>query len=186
MANASAKRTAADNEKALKNLRYGMMISSAIYVLLRFVLPFRPVQGLTQPIIYVLTLIPTLVLYRHLHSIGTPRRDQSTGALISAGEDLSQAGLTESCWDVIYVTWFCQVGSTLLGDWFWWFYLAIPAYAVWKLYTSVLGPLFFNKSGDADAPNDASNEQADGQSKRQQKLQKRSEKTGTKTKVLRR
>ena len=102
------------------------LFSQGLYILLRLILPFRSFPpSFAQLSVYALTLIPTVVLYQHLHNIGTPKRDQYTGAILSAGENLSQPGLTESCWDVIYVTWACQVGSSIFGDSFWWFYLVV-------------------------------------------------------------
>lgn len=86
--------------------------------------PHSLLPGALPLFIYVLTLIPTLFLYRYMHAIGTPKRDAS-GTLISAGEDLYQPGLTEYCWDVIYVTWACQVGSPIFGERFWWLYAGV-------------------------------------------------------------
>ena len=72
-----------------------------------------------------MTAFPEFVLFHHLSSIGLPRRDPTTGTLIAAGEDLAQPGVTEYCWDVIYVTWICQVGSSLFGEFVWWLYLTV-------------------------------------------------------------
>ena len=46
----------------------------------------RPILARGPTILYVLTLNPTVVLYRHLTTIGRPRREPNTGALISPGE----------------------------------------------------------------------------------------------------
>lgn len=56
--------------------------------------------------IYVLTYLPALFLSRYLENIGTSTRDPISGALISSGEDLCQPGVTEWCFDILYVT--CQ------------------------------------------------------------------------------
>lgn len=61
-----------------------------------------PSQG--SLLIYVLTYLPALFLSRYLENIGTARRDPTTGTLISSGEDLSQPGVTEWCFDILYVT----------------------------------------------------------------------------------
>ncbi|KAF8609336.1 DUF788-domain-containing protein [Ceratobasidium sp. AG-I] len=174
MANASAKKVAAQNEVAIRNLQMGMLIANALYWVL-IVLFRRPVLARGPTILYVLTLIPTVVLYRHLTTIGRPRREPNTGALISPGEDLAQSGITEWCWDIIYVTWGCAVGSGILGSWVWWLYLIIPSYAGFKIYTKFIGPMFFNKGGAAPASEDAAAAPA-GPSKRQQKLQQRADK----------
>lgn len=54
--------------------------------------------------IYVVTYLPALFLSRYLEGIGTSRRDPTTGAIISSGEDLNQPGITEWCFDILYVT----------------------------------------------------------------------------------
>jgi len=82
----------------------------------------------TSILIHVLTFVPVFVLYTHLNSIGSPRRDSQTGALIGSGEDLNMHGVTEWCWDIIYVTWACQIGSAAFGEWFWWLYLCVRFY----------------------------------------------------------
>ncbi|KAG8681899.1 hypothetical protein FRC08_015337 [Ceratobasidium sp. 394] len=173
MANASAKKVASQNEVAIRNLQMGMLIANVLHWLLRILLR-RPILARGPTILYVLTLAPTVVLYRHLTTIGLPRREPNTGALISPGEDLAQPGITEWCWDIIYVTWACAVGSGLLGSWVWWLYLVIPLYAGFMLYTKFIGPMFFNKGASAPAAQDAA--APGGQSKRQQKLQQRAEK----------
>ena len=51
--------------------------------------------------VYALSLVPSISLSRYLERIGSPRRDPTTGALISAGEDLSRPGIIEWCFDVV-------------------------------------------------------------------------------------
>jgi hypothetical protein len=125
-ANASAKRVAAQNEAALRNLKIWMLVAPFIAMCIRFffrssVLP----PSKTSILIHVLTFVPVFVLYTHLNSIGSPRRDSQTGALIGSGEDLNMHGVTEWCWDIIYVTWACQIGSAVFGEWFWSLYLCV-------------------------------------------------------------
>ena len=82
---------------------------------------------------YALSLVPSVFLSRYLERIGSPRRDPTTGTLISAGEDLSRPGILEWCFDVVYITWACQVGSGAFGAWVWWLYLIV------SLPSAVLG-----------------------------------------------
>lgn len=126
-ANASAKKTAAQNEDALTNLTRGMLLAPLLALLLRLLLGRSVIPSKTSSVLHVLTAVPLVILYKHLYSIGSPRRDPITGALIGSGEDLNMSGITEWCWDIIYVTWACQVGSALLGEWFWWLYLSVRA-----------------------------------------------------------
>ncbi|KAG8990066.1 hypothetical protein FRB94_004019 [Tulasnella sp. JGI-2019a] len=189
MAKALGKKTASENEKALDSLLYGMIISSFLYVILRVAWRTFP-PTVFQAAIYSITLAPTIYLYFYLKSIGTPKRD-STGKVISAGEDLNQAGgLMEVFWDIIYVTWACQIGSSLFGDWFWWMYSSIPLYGVFKGYTLVFGSPFASGSASSAESSGGATEglasgaagaagaekPKDGLSNRQAKLQKRQEK----------
>ena len=45
------------------------------------------------------------------------------GALQSAGADLSQPGVIEYTWDILYVTMFVQLTTAFFSDWFWLIYL---------------------------------------------------------------
>lgn len=96
--------TASQNEKTVKTLKIGMILPTILHFLLRFI--FRrsslpPSKGSLA--LYILTYIPTFFLTRYLENIGTVKRDAS-GTLLSSGEDLAQAGLTEYAFDIIYVT----------------------------------------------------------------------------------
>ncbi|KAF8076139.1 hypothetical protein FPV67DRAFT_399517 [Lyophyllum atratum] len=175
MANASAKRIANQNETAVKTLRLGMLVPTIISLILRFW--FRrdslpPSKGSLA--IYIVTFFPAFFLSNYLIKIGTTRRDPTTGTLISYGEDLNQAGVTEWCFDILYVTWACQIGSGIFGEWFWWLYMVIPVYAVFKLWISVISPMFFGRSS-TQAPDDNSKPEKETTSKRQDKLRKRNE-----------
>ncbi|TFL05631.1 hypothetical protein BDV98DRAFT_541645 [Pterulicium gracile] len=178
MANAAAKRIANQNDSTVRALRLGILIPSALHILFRLLFHRSSIPPSKRVIaIYTFTFLPCFFLSNYLIKIGTPRRDPTTGTLISYGEDLNQAGVTEWCFDVLYVTYICQVGSGLFGDWVWWLYLVIPLYALFKVWTFTVGPMFGFGAPKADvaAEADASAGQP-ATSKRQEKLKKRSEK----------
>ncbi|GLB45981.1 putative protein of unknown function (DUF788) [Lyophyllum shimeji] len=60
----------------------------------------------------------------------------------------------------------------LFGDWFWWLYMVIPLYAVFKLWVSVISPMFLGRS-TKQAADDINKPETT--SKRQEKLRKRNE-----------
>jgi len=96
---------AGQNESAVKNLRLGLFLPTLISFVLRFLLRrSSPSKG--SIVIYIATFLPAFFLTNYLIKIGQPRRDPGTGTLISYGEDLNQPGVTEWCFDIIYVT--CQ------------------------------------------------------------------------------
>lgn len=95
---------AAQNEQAVRNLHIGMLVSFSLSFILRLL--FRryslpPSKGLFA--LFFITSTPATFLYRYLVRIGTSRRD-ATGTLLSSGEDLNAPGITEWCFDVLYVT----------------------------------------------------------------------------------
>ncbi|KAJ7638575.1 hypothetical protein FB45DRAFT_903260 [Roridomyces roridus] len=179
MANASQKRIASQNDTTVKTLRMGMILPTIISLLLRLL--FRraslpPSKG--SLFLYTATFFPSFFLSNYLIKIGTTKRDPN-GTLISSGEDLSQAGVTEWCFDILYVTWVCQIGSGAFGEWFWWLYLVIPLYAVYKLWTSVISPFVLGRSAPVAPETDA----PESTSKRQEKLRKRSERGDARVKA---
>ncbi|KDQ64776.1 hypothetical protein JAAARDRAFT_52719 [Jaapia argillacea MUCL 33604] len=172
MANASAKRIASQNETAIRNMRLGMLVSGLLSILLRVLFRRSSLRFSFGFLTLCSTYAITFFMYRFLENNGTPKRD-SSGELKSSGEDLSQGGLTELCFDVLYITWACQIGSAAFGEWVWWLYLVIPLYAFYKLWTLVISPFVLGRSAapgaaEAEAPVEAS-------SKRQEKLRKRQE-----------
>jgi len=176
MANASAKRVAQQNAGTIKNLKLGMLVSGVLSFVFRLL--FR--RGSLSPArisfwIYVVSMAPSIFLSTYLERIGSPRRDPTTGTLLSAGEDLARPGIIEWCFDVIYITWACQVGSGAFGQWVWWFYMIIPAYAIFKLWTSVISPLVLGRSSAPSAGENDESAPQESLSKRQEKLRKRSE-----------
>lgn len=102
------------NETAVKTLKLGMIVPTVISLVLRFL--FRrdslpPSKGSLA--IYIVTFFPAFFLSNYLVKIGTTRRDPTTGTLISYGEDLNQTGVTEWCFDILYVTCeFCKLRSS--------------------------------------------------------------------------
>ncbi|KAH7887999.1 hypothetical protein F5I97DRAFT_1805912, partial [Phlebopus sp. FC_14] len=175
---------AGQNEQAIRNLRVGMVVPTLLSLLLRLL--FRrnslpPSKGSFA--IYVSTYLPALFLSRYLESMGTSRRDPTTGALISSGEDLSQPGVTEWCFDILYVTWTCQVGSGAFGEWFWWLYLVIPLYAAFKVWNNFLGPVLGRSSSSSPTRDGGEKETL---SKRQEKLRKRNERGDPRVHTVRR
>ena len=101
---------AGQNESAVKNLKLGLFLPTLVSFLLRFLLRSSPSKG--SIVIYIATFLPAFFLSNYLIKIGQPRRDPVTGTLISYGEDLNQPGVTEWCFDIIYVT--CQCMPLLL------------------------------------------------------------------------
>ncbi|KAH8999333.1 hypothetical protein EDB92DRAFT_1790788 [Lactarius akahatsu] len=162
MANASAKRIASQNEAAIKNMLYGQLLCNLVPTIIRILLRGQTLRDSKKAVIfYFLSLALSQFLYQHLKKLGTPRRD-STGNLVSSGEDLNQPGMTEWMFDILYI-------SSILGEWLWWTYLVIPAFVIYKLW-GLISPMVFGRS--SALPDE---EPMESLSKRQEKLKKRNE-----------
>jgi len=176
MANASAKKTASQNDSTIKFLQLGLLLVTLLSLLLRLVLRIHSLSPTKLSFwLHLLSHIPSVVLSRYLIQIGTPKRD-AAGSLISSGEDLSRTGVIEWCFDIVYITWASQIGSAAFGEWAWWLFAIIPLYAGWKLWTMFIGPYFgFGRSSPAELGDDTTMSDSAGTSKRQEKLRKRNE-----------
>lgn len=96
---------ASQNEVLVKVLKLGMLLPTIISILLRLL--FR--RGSWPPsilllVFYIIASAPAALLSLYLINIGTPKREPTTNTLIFYGEDLSQPGVTEWCFDIIYIT----------------------------------------------------------------------------------
>lgn len=121
MANASAKRigsitpsrrlvllipslTASQNEAAIMNMLYGHLLGNLLPLLIRILFRWQAFrQSKTAIILYCGSAALSQFLYRHLKKMGTPRRD-STGNVLSPGDDLNQPGMTEWIFDILYIS----------------------------------------------------------------------------------
>ncbi|THH11546.1 hypothetical protein EW145_g605 [Phellinidium pouzarii] len=167
MANAAAKKTAAQNEKAIQNLHRSMATANVLSIFLRwwrrrgiFTLPFG--------VAYFFMVVSYVVegfAYSFLTNAGKSTTD-STGTVRPASIDLANPGyFIEWVFDILYVTWACQVGSALLGEYVWWLYISIPGYVLYKV-----GPMIYSFLRPS-AP--LAEEPVEQTSKRQQKLKAR-------------
>ncbi|KAK4046271.1 hypothetical protein OIV83_006194 [Microbotryomycetes sp. JL201] len=165
MAKGNAKRITAANAQTIQQVRIGFAVSIAIY-LLHLVL-FRSGRSWSRLLYFTATEIIALILWQQLEGMNT------------RGEELAQRGLTAYIFDVIYVTWFVHVMTALVSTKFWYLYLIIPLYALYRLASFALpfirGQSAGGNAGPAPSSSSAGPEQP-AISKRQAKLQARQEK----------
>jgi hypothetical protein len=110
MANASAKKTAAGNERVISNLRQGLLIVITLSILIRALFRTKSLSPARLSFwMQILSHILSTVIARYLSKIGKPKWSTTTGELVSPGEDLNQPGIIEWCFDVIYVA--CKRGA---------------------------------------------------------------------------
>ncbi|KAH8113403.1 hypothetical protein DFH11DRAFT_341836 [Phellopilus nigrolimitatus] len=179
MANAAAKKTAAQNEKALQNLHVGMLASNALSILVRW-WRRRGVFSLhfgAAFLCVVASYAAEALVYYFLSSSGRPSRD-AAGNVRPPSVDLANPGFVcEWMFDLLYITWACQVGSALFGEYVWWLYLTIPGYIVYKV-----GPMAYGFLRPSSSPSDEA--PLEPVSKRQQKLKARQDRGDSRVKSV--
>ncbi|OAQ68004.1 hypothetical protein VFPPC_13605 [Pochonia chlamydosporia 170] len=132
MAQKAKKDRAKSNSSALNTLHIGSLTVNVLFLLSHFL--FRPRSLVT----YGLFVTPSIICEYVLEISGRPKYDAATGALKTAGEDLSNAGLTEYMFDVIWVTWAATIVVMLFGNWGWLLWAVVPAYGLY-LGSGLLG-----------------------------------------------
>lgn len=161
MAGAADKKLAQANTLALQQLHttsVGINAAACVFV---FLLK-RPRSAWP----YLVFLVPALACQYVIERSGRPVVRGNT--TVSPGHDLSQQGVTEWLFDVVYLTWVLDVLMCVLGtNKVWYLYLAIPGYALYKGYGLVKGVAGLRGGPRAGAAADAP---APGPSKRQAKL----------------
>lgn len=128
MAQKAKKDRAKSNAAALNNLHIGAAVVNGLFLAWHFFFRSRSLLA------YVLFSLPSFICQFALEKAGRPKFDPATGALKASGEDLSAKGLTEYMWDVVWVTWGCQILVMLLGNWFWLLWTIVPAYGAYQGY----------------------------------------------------
>ncbi|KAF2201173.1 hypothetical protein GQ43DRAFT_440861 [Delitschia confertaspora ATCC 74209] len=164
MAQKAAKTLAARNTTILNRTALLTALFHGLFWFLRALL-FRSSFTRKSIILYILLSAPQLVINWQFERNGRPLYARP-GDLKKSGDDLEAKGLTEYMWDVTYWTYGCLALVALLGDWAWWFWLVIPIYSVWSLYTTFMGARQGFTQDAAGVPQPAT-------SKRQAKLEKR-------------
>ncbi|KAI8098655.1 uncharacterized protein BX664DRAFT_319280 [Halteromyces radiatus] len=167
MANASSKKIAAANTKTLSNLQIGFASVNIVYILWRVIYLWGSFSK-SLGFLYILTTGLTLLFYSILKSSGTPTYNID-GTLRSSGDDLNSEGLTAYMFDIIYITWFVHISTAFISNKFWYTYLVIPGYALYKGLPLVM-KYFGSTGGNGNESNEAN---TSGKSKRQQKMEKR-------------
>lgn len=173
MAGQSVKKQVTNNLKVLKETH---IITAVIYIsslIARFYFK-RP----TNNKIFYLTSIPLFISLFIIEKTGRPLIINNK--IIKEGQDLSQPGLVEYLFDVIYLTLFLNLVSILFNSNFiFWVYLAVPGFAGYKLYTLLqAGKAMFSPStgNNTTTGNNTNNTNNTEKSKRQQKMEARGDK----------
>lgn len=86
-----------------------------------------------------------------LRTIASPTYSPS-GELTDGGADLGLKGaLHQYYFDVVYVTAFVAVLSSLVSPWFWAVHAGTISFAVYKIWTGIIAPFFLSGSAGSEA-----------------------------------
>ncbi|KFG82083.1 DUF788 domain-containing protein [Metarhizium anisopliae] len=132
MAQKAKKDRAKSNSSALNTLHISSLTVNVLFLLSHFLFRSRSLVA------YGLFITPSIICEYVLEISGRPKYDAATGALKTAGEDLSNPGLTEYMFDVVWVTWASAIVVMLFGNWGWLLWTVVPAYGVY-LGSGLLG-----------------------------------------------
>mmetsp|Transcript_16261 Transcript_16261/g.18090 ORF Transcript_16261/g.18090 Transcript_16261/m.18090 type:complete len:175 (+) Transcript_16261:15-539(+) len=146
MANQSAKRIVKENKVTLMYMQVEMALFMVLYLLLRvwyFSSTYTTVHMLGTAVIVLVNLYVLWFMRSHAHAEFTP-----TGDIKSPGADLCGKGIIEYHWDALYITWFVQLACNL-SSYFWFIFLIIPLFGIYKLWVDFIGPALAMRSGMA-------------------------------------
>ncbi|KAJ2894732.1 hypothetical protein MKZ38_007282 [Zalerion maritima] len=126
MAQKATKARAKSNVESLKNLHLCSLCINVLFLLWHFFFKSRSL------LTYFLLSIPAFLCEYALERAGRPKYHPQTGALVSAGDDLKNAGLTEYMFDCVWITWAALTLVMLFGNWMWLLWSVVPAFALYK------------------------------------------------------
>ncbi|CAD6243067.1 unnamed protein product [Miscanthus lutarioriparius] len=139
MAKQGAKKMKDENKKRLDLLLRIILISNAIYIVVRMAIMHSSFTW-KHWIGLMVTSAAYFLPYKQLASMAKPVYSDN-GELLDGGFDLSTGGVCEYLYDVIYITVFVQLMS-IISEKFWWTYLVIPAFAGYKIFGLLRGTFF--------------------------------------------
>ena len=91
---------------------YGQLLGNLLPLLIRILFRWQAFQQSKKAIVlYCGSVALSQFLYQHLKKMGTPRRD-TTGNIVSSGDDLNQPGMTEWMFDILYISCEAQTDNT--------------------------------------------------------------------------
>ena len=117
------------------------MLCQALYILYRICIHYESFSGWHIAGFSLLSTV-TAICYFLLSRAASPKYAplEKGGGLVSGGMDLSQAGMLEYTWDMLYTTFFVQLTTAFISDWFWLIYLIPPSMGFYYLWTKIIYP----------------------------------------------
>lgn len=165
MAGAGAKKRLEENRRHLNVLRIWLATGFITHFVVRLLL-----KGSSATTWHWLGLgATTLVNYISFFMItqhAKPTYD-ANGDLLDGGGSMSMKGINAYCHDLLYITSFVQCGTAFFS-WFWYVYLLVPAYGLYKLFQNVVVPWFSSSKQQAPVMDEETRKKMERAEKRAQ------------------
>ncbi|KAG7571944.1 SRP-independent targeting protein 2 [Arabidopsis suecica] len=129
MANQGAKKRKEENARHMAKLRRLIIASNVVYFVVRMLIFYSSFTW-KHWIGLVITSLAYAFPYKQLDQMAKPSVTDD-GELLDGGFDMTTGGICGYLHDVIYITCFVQLASIISGK-FWYAYLVIPAFGVYK------------------------------------------------------
>lgn len=147
MANQGAKKRKEENARHMSNLLRVIIGCNVVYILIRMII-FRSSISWKHWVGLVVTSLAYAIPYQQLANMAKPTYSDD-GELTDGGFDMSTGGVCGYLHDIIYITCFVQIAS-IISDKFWYTYLVIPAFAVYKASGFIKGFLSHDSEVEED------------------------------------
>ncbi|GAX83458.1 hypothetical protein CEUSTIGMA_g10883.t1 [Chlamydomonas eustigma] len=137
MAGAGAKKRLEENKQHVKILSIIVGAGIATYFILRLVI-FGGIMSWRHLTGFVMTSAVNWFTFSSIKSFAAATYGPN-GDLIDGGADLNMKGMCAYYHDLLYITSFVQVGVSF-STWFWYVYLVVPLYTLYKLSDLIIIP----------------------------------------------
>ncbi|KAI9294381.1 DUF788-domain-containing protein [Neoconidiobolus thromboides FSU 785] len=143
MANLQKKKIIQKNEQLLTQLQKIFLGVNAYFIIIRLLFQYSSLTFYNL-LAYIFTVGLSWLIYFQLIKLAKPTLNGAQ--IVNPGEDLSSKGLISYMFDILYITWFIQV-TTTISNYFWYVYLLIPGYGAYLLIFNIVLPIFKFRNG---------------------------------------
>lgn len=137
MAGAGAKKRLEENKRHINILRCWLAAGFITFFSVRL-LVFGSTASTWHWIGFALTTLINYACFSGISALAAPIYGER-GELLDGGADMGMKGFNAYYHDVLYITSFVQCGASFY-NWFWYAYLLVPAYGLYKLMQKVVIP----------------------------------------------
>ncbi|XP_056640227.1 transmembrane protein 208 [Diorhabda carinulata] len=159
-----AKQIAEENVSTLKFYRNMAVSANAVSLLILYFY-----NSTISIVLYLFSCLIYIGCYQFMAYMAKPKYTQ-TGQLLDSGVDLNmEGGIAEHVKDIIILTAGCQLLSSLISNYFWYLWLAVPCRGGWILWKNILQPYFIQPDSGEPEVNEKKQKKLERKMKRMQR-----------------